>query len=76
MIQRKQYDCKSEKFQAIILQKGNKNNSTNITLNIENITINKSKSVKLLGITIANKLNFDKHISALCKKRIFRIKCN
>ena len=52
----------------MILQKGNKNNNTNITLNIESITINTSKSVKLLGITIANKSNFDKHISALCKK--------
>ena len=29
-----------EKFQPLVLQKGNKNNNTNITLNIENITIN------------------------------------
>ena len=29
-----------EKFQPLVLEKGNKNNNTNITLNIENITIN------------------------------------
>ena len=39
------------KFQTIVLQKGNKNNNTNITLNIENITVNTSKSVKLSGTT-------------------------
>ena len=44
-----------DKLQAIVLQKGNKNNNPNNTLNIENITINPSKSVKLLGITIDNK---------------------
>ena len=44
-----------DKLQAIVLQKGNKNNNTNNILNIENITINPSKSVKLLGITIDNK---------------------
>ena len=34
-----------DKFRAIVMQKGNKNNNTNITLNIKNITINISKSV-------------------------------
>ena len=57
-----------DKFQATVLQKENKNNNTNITLNIKNITINTSKLVKLLGITTDNKLNFEKHISVLCKK--------
>ena len=32
-----------DKFQAQVLQGGNKNNNTNITLNIENITINTTK---------------------------------
>ena len=50
------------------MQKGNKNNNTNITLYIENITINISKSLKLLGITIDNKLIFEEHISVLFKK--------
>ena len=54
------------KFQTIILQKGNKNNNTNITLNIENITVNTSKSVKLLGTTSIT--TFEEHIYLLCKK--------
>lgn len=47
------------KFQATVSQIGYKNNNTNITLNIESITINTLKSVKLLGITIDNKINFE-----------------
>ena len=57
-----------DKLQAIVLQKGNKNNNTNNTLNIENITINPSKSVKLLGITIDNKWSFEGLISVLWQK--------
>ena len=57
-----------DKFKAIVLQKGNKNNNINITLNIENITINTSKLAKLLGITIDNKLNFEEQITVDCKK--------
>lgn len=45
------------KFQATVSQIGYKN--TNITSNIESITINTLKSVKLLGITIDNKINFE-----------------
>ena len=60
-----------DKLQAIVLQKGNKDNNTNITLNIENITINTSKSVELLETTINNKLNFEEHISVLCKKHLY-----
>ena len=57
-----------DKFKAIVLEKGNKNNNINITLNIENITINTSKLAKLLGITIDNKLNFEEQITVDCKK--------
>ena len=57
-------DVNLDKLQAIILQKGNKNNITNNILNIENIKISKS-----LGITIDEKLNFGEHISVLCKKK-------
>ena len=35
---------------------------------IGNDVIKASKSVKLLGITIDNKLNFNEHVSKLCKK--------
>jgi len=58
-----------DKFQAIILQKGNSNRNKNYnTLAIENIEINTTKSVELLGLTIDNRLSFEEHISILCKK--------
>ena len=49
------------------MRKGNKN-GTNNTLNIKNITINTSKSVKLLRITINNKLNFEEYVSVFYQK--------
>lgn len=44
-----------------------KSENTNNTLNIENVTINTIKSVQLLGVTTNKKLNFEKHVSVLCK---------
>ena len=43
-----------DKFQAII--------------KINDININSETSVRLLGLEIDSKLNFDKHITQLCKK--------
>ena len=40
----------------------------NISVNIDGFQINNSKSEKLLGITIDNKLRFNEHVSGLCKK--------
>ena len=57
-----------DKFQAIILQKGNNKNKNHKTLAIENIEISTAKTVELLGLTIDNRLNFEEHISTLCKK--------
>ena len=37
-------------------------------INVEDEIIECSSSVKLLGVTIDNKLNFDEHVSKLCKK--------
>ena len=56
-----------EKFQAIIIKK-NKGTMDTYPLKISNREINSENSVKLLGIEIDNKLNFDNHVSSLCKK--------
>ena len=55
-----------EKFQAIILDK-RKSNLTNIPLTIDNQTIKSVSSVELLGIPLDDKLNFNLHISNICK---------
>ena len=54
------------KFQAMLLEKRNENKQS--YLNINNQTIKTTYCVKLLGISIDSKLNFDSHISDLCKK--------
>ena len=51
------------KFQFMILSK----NTINQSIAINNKTIESLKSVKLLGLTIDNKLNFGIHINNICK---------
>ena len=55
-----------EKFQAIILDK-KKSDLANIPLTINNQTINSVPSVELLGIHSADNLNFNLHISNICR---------
>ena len=55
-----------DKFQAMILQ--NSKNYEPVKLEIGSAKIETKNTVKLLGITIDNKLNFEEHISELCKK--------
>ena len=56
-----------DKFQAIIIDRKNQqNNPTSIKINDINIT--SENSLRLLGLEIDSKSNFDKHITQLYKK--------
>ena len=44
------------------------NHSDGVEINVEDEIIECEKSVKLLGVTIDNKLNFNEHVSKICKK--------
>ena len=59
-----------EKFQFMILSK----NTINKSIVTNNKTIESSKSVKLLGLTIDNKLNFGIHMNNICKVPSAKIK--
>ena len=54
------------KFQAILL---NKSKSTHVkeTMNIGNEKIESLSAIKLLGIEIDDKLNFNNHINTICR---------
>ena len=56
-----------KKFQAIIINRQNRSNR-NCCLTINNAEIKSKELVTLLGIEIDNKLNFEKHVSTICKK--------
>ena len=56
-----------KKFQGIIINRQNRSNQ-NCCLTINNAEIKSKESVTLLGIEIDNKLNFEKHVSTICKK--------
>ena len=56
-----------EKFQAIIIDSRNQLQDK-YRLRVNNAEIVPKTSVTLLGVEIDNKLNFEKHISSICKK--------
>ena len=60
-----------EKFQYMVLSK----NTINKSIAINNKTNESSKSLKLLGLTIDNKLNYGIHINNVCKVASAKIKC-
>ena len=55
-----------DKFQAIAI--GKKTLDINPVFNIGDIDIIPENSVKLLGVEINSLLNFNKHISLICKR--------
>ena len=56
-----------EKFHALLLRK-NQVNTSGEEININGNTIKSEETVKLLGVTLDYKLNFDRYISNICKK--------
>ena len=56
-----------EKFHLITLT-NSRNDTLNLNFNIGNKTIQPEKWVKLLGVKIDNRLNFDEHLKDLCNK--------
>ena len=55
-----------DKFQAIILNK-RKRDYTDESITVDNQQIKVVSSVKLLGLQLDDKLNFNLHISNICK---------
>ena len=55
-----------EKFQAIAV--GEQTRNEDITFNLENNVIKCEENVKLLGVTLDFQLNFNTHVSNICKK--------
>ena len=55
-----------ENVQAIVV--GKKTHDKNLKVNLEGIEIECETEVKLLGVTIDFKLNFNEHISNTCTK--------
>ena len=55
------------KFQSILLK--NKNvNAEDFNIIVDNDTINFSDSMKIIGVDIDDKLNFNSHVSNMCTK--------
>ena len=60
------------KFQAMILG-STANFDDDVQFQIDDVSIKPSKSVKLLGVEVDNKLNFNEHISNICRKSALQI---
>ena len=56
-----------EKFHAL-LAKNDRTDTTGHSTSIQGNTVKSEASVKLLGVNLDHQLNFDLHISDLCKK--------
>ena len=59
-----------KKFQFMILDEGSRRP---VKLNINNIEVNGSRKVRLLGLTIDNFLTFKDHTDVLCRKASYKV---
>ena len=72
MVGRNEMIANPKKFQSILFKKDHSDTSgSNISLSDK--SIKSEKTVKLLGVKLDSELNFDLHISDLCKKAEGRI---
>ena len=55
-----------DKFQVILLDKSRSDN-TNIEVEIGNKKLSSTLSVRLLGVHLDDKLNFNEHVNKICK---------
>ena len=60
------------KFQAMVINKFRKIENKHETYT-ENKKITSEHSVRLLGVEIDNQLNFNNHVSTLCKKAVSQL---
>ena len=56
-----------EKFNALIVKK-DRSDTSGVPIKLKDHNIQSKTNVKLLGIKLDNRLNFDPHIADLCKK--------
>jgi hypothetical protein len=62
-----------DKFQVLAV--GKKTYDKNPSIHIQNSDLTCEKTVQLLGIEIDYQLNFDAHVSSICRKAFTAIKC-
>ena len=62
----------ADKFQSILFHRSKC--IPNYVFNVNNVSIPTESSVKLLGVLLDNKLNFESHVSTICKKAAAQVK--
>ena len=69
-----------KKFQTMLVSKRKNTMPEDLTISINDVDIKPNNWVRLLEITLDSKLNFEKHISSICKSAscqlnaLFRLK--